>query len=73
MLIKRIKSETNIIFEYFPRYDSYCLFTQINFKPASEIGNFTPEGLAIFEVKKVGDGGAIGILLSRNYFCICSK
>ena len=27
---------------------------------------------AFFEVKQVGDGGAIGILLSTNYLFICS-
>ena len=34
--------------------------------------NLTLERLAFFEIKKVGDRGAIGILLSRNYFHICS-
>ena len=50
-LIKIISSERNIILKYFQRCDSYCLFTQINFKHVSELGNLTLEGLAFFEVK----------------------
>ena len=71
--MKRISSERNFISKHFQRCDSYCLFTQINFKHVSELGNLSREGLAFFEVKQVEDGGAIGILLSRNYFYICSK
>ena len=63
-LIKRISSERNNILKYFQRYDSYCLFTQINFKHVSELWNLTLEGLAFFEVKQVGDGVAIGFFLS---------
>ena len=50
-LIKITSSERNIILKYFQRCDSYCLFTQINFKHASELGNLTLEKLAFSEVK----------------------
>ena len=50
-LIKRISSERNIISKYFQRCDSYCLFTQINFKHVSELGSLTLERLTFFEVK----------------------
>ena len=70
--IKIISSERNIILKYFQRCDSYCLVTQISFKHVSELGSLALERLTFFEVKQVGDGGAIGILLSRNYFYICS-
>ena len=51
-LIKAISSERNIISKYFKRCDSYCLFTQINFKHVSKLGNLTLEGLAFFEVQQ---------------------
>ena len=51
MLIRRISSERNIISKYFQRCDSYCLFTQINFKHVRELGDLTKGGLAFFEVK----------------------
>ena len=40
-LIKRILSEKNITLKHFQRCDSYCLFTQINFKHVRESGNLT--------------------------------
>ena len=50
-LIKRISSERDVTSKYFQRCDSYCLFTQINFRHVSELGNLTLEGLAFLEVK----------------------
>ena len=51
MLIKIILSERNIMSKYFQRCDGYCLFTQINFKHVSELGNLTLQRLAFYEVK----------------------
>ena len=50
-LIKIISNRRNVITKYFQRCDSYCLFTQINLKHVSELGNLTLEGQAFFEVK----------------------
>ena len=49
-LIKITSSERNV-FKFFQKCDSYCLFTQINFKHVSELGNLTLERLTFLEVK----------------------
>ena len=52
--MKRISSERNIISKYFQRCDSYCLFTQINFKHVSELGNLPLERQAFLRLNKLG-------------------